>query len=255
LIQLVVYDDYQTLSRQAAKYISDLIHKKPNTVLGLATGSTPLGLYQELVQLYKKQEIDFSKVITFNLDEYTSLTKEHPQSYYHFMHEHLFSKTNINPANIHFPEGIFMDENVACSEYDHQLKEDGPIDLQILGIGSNGHIGFNEPASRMTLTTHITDLSNRTITDNARFFHNTNEVPRQAITMGIGSIMQAKTILLMANKANKAEAIDAIFTGVVDPNIPASILQLHPNVLVFVNKEVADQLKHTSFRSCAAIES
>jgi glucosamine-6-phosphate deaminase len=244
VIELVVYDDYQTLSRQTAKYIAELVRKKPNTVLGLATGSTPLGLYQELVHLYNEKEIDFKDVLTFNLDEYVGLPKEHPQSYYYFMNQHLFSKVNIAKSNIHFPRGIFTDPMEACREYEKQLTEVDHIDLQILGIGSNGHIGFNEPAKRMTLDTHITDLAPRTIQDNARFFNDSNEVPRQAITMGIGSIMRAKTILLMAHKESKAEAIDAIFSGVVDPNLPASILQLHSNVLVLVNKEVANRLHY-----------
>ncbi|WP_245596719.1 glucosamine-6-phosphate deaminase [Shimazuella kribbensis] len=244
MIQLAIFEDYQTLSRQAAIYIADRIKQKPNTILGLATGSTPLGLYEELVSLHKAKKVNFSEVVTFNLDEYASLPKEHPQSYYYFMQQHLFSKVNIQLHNIHFPEGMFHDANHACQLYEQQLLENGPIDLQILGIGSNGHIGFNEPADRMTLQTHITDLADRTIVDNARFFNDETEVPRKAITMGIGSIMKAKTILLLANNETKTAALNALFSGVIDPNIPASILQLHENVLVFVNSDVAKHLKY-----------
>jgi glucosamine-6-phosphate deaminase len=244
LIQLAIFEDYQTLSRQAAIYIADRIKQKPNTILGLATGSTPLGLYKELVSMYEANKVNFSEVVTFNLDEYVGLPKEHPQSYYFFMQKHLFSKVNIKPKNIHFPEGLFNKPTHACHVYEQQLLERGPIDLQILGIGSNGHIGFNEPADRMTLQTHITDLADRTIVDNARFFKNETEVPRKAITMGIGSIMKAKTILLLANNETKTAALNAMFSGVVDPNIPASILQLHENVLVFVSSDIAKHLKY-----------
>lgn len=246
MIQLAIYEDYQQLSSHAAKYIAKLIKKKPDTVLGLATGSTPLGLYHELVNMYEENKIDFSEVRTFNLDEYVGLSREHPQSYYYFMDQHLFSKVNIAKKNIHFPQGSFTDDDKACQKYERQLQDIGHIDLQILGIGSNGHIGFNEPADRMTLETHITDLASRTITDNARFFNDLAEVPRKAITMGIGSIMKAKTILLLANNETKTAALNAMFSGVVDPNIPASILQLHDNVLVFVSNEVAKNLKYRS---------
>ncbi|MCH5586450.1 glucosamine-6-phosphate deaminase [Shimazuella sp. AN120528] len=245
-MQLAIFEDYQSLSRQAAKHIVDLIRKKPNAVLGLATGSTPLGLYQELVNMYKESKVDFSNVVTFNLDEYVGLPHDHPQSYYYFMRQHLFSKVNISTANIHFPRGLFEDAGKACREYEQQLQDIGRIDLQILGIGSNGHIGFNEPADRMTLETHITELTRKTITDNARFFHDSGEVPRKAITMGIGNIMRARTILLLANNDTKTAALNAMFSGVIDPNIPASILQLHENVLVFVNREVAKNLKYRS---------
>lgn len=232
------------MSKQAAKHIADLIQKKPTAVLGLATGSTPIGLYQELVHMYKEKSINFSEVVTFNLDEYVGLEKDHPQSYYYFMDQHLFSKVNIAKKNIHFPQGLFADAQTACRKYDQQLQELGPIDLQILGIGSNGHIGFNEPADRMTLETHITKLENRTIHDNARFFEDSADVPRKALTMGIGSIMKARTILLLANNESKTSALNVLFSGVVDPNIPASILQLHQNVLVFVSSEVAKNLKY-----------
>lgn len=246
MIQLTIYKDYQTLSSHAADHIANLIRNKPDAVLGLATGSTPLGLYHELVNMYEENKIDFSEVRTFNLDEYVGLSREHPQSYYYFMDQYLFSKVNIDKKNIHFPKGFFTDAGKACQEYDRQLQNIGPIDLQILGIGSNGHIGFNEPADKMTLDTHITELASRTITDNARFFTDLDEVPRKAITMGIGSIMKAKTILLLANNETKTAALNAIFSGVVDPNIPASFLQLHDNVLIFVSSEVAKNLKYRS---------
>lgn len=246
MIQLIMMETYQALSEQAAKIVANQIHQKPNSIIGFATGSTPLGLYETLVTMYQNKEISFSEIQTFNLDEYVGLRPTHPQSYFQFMMQHLFSKVDIKRDQIHFPAGVFANASRACLEFEEQLEQVGSIDLQILGIGENGHIGFNEPADAFTLNTHITGLAERTIQANARFFHDQSEVPRKAITMGIGNIMAAKKILLLADKESKSAALSALFSGTIDPNIPASILQLHPNVVVIVNKKIANYMKHVS---------
>ncbi|WP_093229296.1 glucosamine-6-phosphate deaminase [Thermoflavimicrobium dichotomicum] len=243
----MVCDHYEEMSRQAAQIVARQIQQKPDSVIGFATGSTPLGLYQELVRMYHNKEVSFERIQTFNLDEYVGLAKDHPQSYYRFMWDHLFGQVGIQESQIHFPSGIFQDAKQACEEYEIQLQRIGAIDLQILGIGANGHIGFNEPSDVFVMGTHIVQLTERTIEANARFFQDKSEVPRQAITMGIGNIMKARHILLLANDESKAEAVQSLFSGVVDPRVPASILQLHPNVSVLVTSEVAYLLKDLPF--------
>jgi glucosamine-6-phosphate deaminase len=235
------------MSRQAAQIVADQIRQKPDSVIGFATGSTPLGLYKELVHMYHNKEVSFERIQTFNLDEYVGLAKDHPQSYYRFMWDHLFGQVDIQESQIHFPSGVFQDTKQACKEYDLQLQRMGPIDLQILGIGANGHIGFNEPSDVFIMGTHIVQLTKQTIEANARFFEDPSEVPRKAITMGIGDIMKARHILLLASDESKAEAVRSLFSGVIDPKVPASILQLHPKVSVFVTSEVAYRLKDLLF--------
>nr|WP_206529796.1 glucosamine-6-phosphate deaminase [Brevibacillus sp. SYP-B805] len=239
MIQLIVTEDYREMSQKAAQIVADQIRNKPDAVIGFATGSTPLGLYAELIGMYDRGELDFSRITTFNLDEYVGLSREHPQSYYRFMWENLFSKINVQNERIHFPPGIFTDAEAVCSRYEEEIAEAGGIDLQILGIGTNGHIGFNEPDETYTLATHVVELAEETIEANARFFHDKAEVPRRAITMGVKSIMNARSILLLANGKSKAEAVSHICTGVVDPKVPASILQLHPHVTLLVDREAA----------------
>jgi len=243
MIQLYVTEDYRKLSQKAAQVVAEQIQKKPEAVIGFATGGTPMGLYEELIGKYNQGEIDFSGITTFNLDEYVGLTREHPQSYYHFMWENLFSKVNVKKENIHFPLGIFTDATAVCRQYEAQIEATGGIDLQILGIGTNGHIGFNEPADTFEISTHLVDLADETIEANARFFGDKAEVPRKAITMGVGSIMKAKSILLLASGKNKAEAVSHIYSGFVDPKVPASVLQLHPKVTLVVDKEAAQLIE------------
>lgn len=239
VMQLIVTEDYRELSKKAAQVVAEQIKKKPDAVIGFATGGTPMGLYAELIAKYEQGEIDFSQITTFNLDEYVGLTKEHPQSYYHFMWENLFSKVNVQKEKINFPPGIFTDAAAVCLQYEREMEKAGGIDLQILGIGTNGHIGFNEPAESFEVSTHLIDLAEETIEANARFFGDKAEVPRKAITMGVGSIMKAKSILLLANGKNKAEAVSHIYSGFADPKVPASVLQLHPYVTMIVDKEAA----------------
>lgn len=224
--------DYQEMSRKAANILSAQVILKPDSVLGLATGSTPIGMYDQLVEWYKKGDLDFSKVKTVNLDEYKGLTHDNDQSYYYFMHEHLFDRVNIDPANTNVPDGTEEDPEKECARYEKLIESMGGVDIQLLGIGHNGHIGFNEPDSTFAKTTHCVDLAESTIEANKRFFASVDDVPRQAYTMGIGTIMKAKKILLIVNGESKADAVAKAFFGSVTPEVPASILQFHSDVVV-----------------------
>lgn len=228
-----VFDNYDEVSFEAFKILRDAIRTNPTITLGLATGSTPLGLYKLLVDSYEKGELDFSKVTTINLDEYEGLSENHPQSYHHFMNENLFSKINIHPKNIFIPNGL-TDE---CERY-HKIINTHPIDIQILGLGENGHIAFNEPDDNFSRVTHRVQLTKSTIHANSRFFTKEEDIPKFAYTMGIGEIMTAKQILLLATGAKKANAVKATL-GPVTPQVPSSILQFHPNVKVLVDKEAS----------------
>lgn len=240
-MKLIITENYDELSKRASKIIADEITRKTNAVLGLATGSTPIGTYKELVRLHKEQNLDFSKLVTFNLDEYYGLTPDNPQSYHYFMHENLFDHVNVDPKNIHIPDGTATDIESYCKQYDEEIEKYGGIDLQLLGIGPNGHIGFNEPDEKLMLNTHITDLTEETIKANSRFFDSIDEVPKKAITMGIGSIMRAKKILLLANGKGKAEIMAQLLNeSVVSTKIPASLLMLHPDVTIIIDKEAAE---------------
>lgn len=224
--------DYQEMSRKAANILSAQVILKPDSVLGLATGSTPIGMYDQLVEWYKKGDLDFSKVKTVNLDEYKGLTHDNDQSYYYFMHEHLFDRVNIDPANTNVPDGTEEDPEKECARYEKLIESMGGVDIQLLGIGHNGHIGFNEPDSTFAKTTHCVDLAESTIEANKRFFASVDDVPRQAYTMGIGTIMKAKKIRLIVNGEPKADAVAKAFFGPVTPEVPASILQFHSDVVV-----------------------
>ena len=224
--------DYQEMSRKAANILSAQVILKPDSVLGLATGSTPIGMYDQLVEWYKKGDLDFSKVKTVNLDEYKGLTHDNDQSYYYFMHEHLFDRVNIDPANTNVPDGTEEDPEKECARYEKLIESMGGVDIQLLGIGHNGHIGFNEPDSTFAKTTHCVDLAESTIEANKRFFASVDDVPRQAYTMGIGTIMKEKKILLIVNGESKADAVAKAFFGPVTPEVPASILQFHSDVVV-----------------------
>ena len=235
--------DYQDMSRKAANIISAQVITKPDCVLGLATGSTPEGMYAQLVEWYKKGDLDFSEVKSVNLDEYRGMTRDNDQSYYYFMHKHLFDHVNIDPANTHLPNGIAEDPQEECIRYENQIKSMGGVDLQLLGMGHNGHIGFNEPAADFPKITHCVDLTESTIEANKRFFTSADEVPRQAYTMGIGTIMKADKILVVANGEDKADAVAAMVQGKINPEVPASILQLHNNVILVADEAALSKLK------------
>ena len=224
--------DYNDMSRKAANLISAQILLKPNCVLGLATGSTPLGTYRQLVERYNQGDLDFSEITTVNLDEYKGLTHDNSQSYYYFMNENLFSKVNINKSKVFLPDGTEPDSETACQKYNEILHAVGVIDLQLLGLGHNGHIGFNEPADFFTTETHCITLSERTIQANARFFATAEEVPRQAYTMGIKTIMSAEKVLVVISGEDKADIVKKAFFGPITPQVPASILQLHRNAVI-----------------------
>ena len=224
--------DYQDMSRKAANIISAQIIMKPDCVLGLATGSTPVGTYRQLIEWYEKGDLDFSRVSTVNLDEYRGLTHIDPQSYYYFMQENLFDHVNIDKAATHVPDGTNPDAADACAKHEQIIKSLGGIDLQLLGLGNNGHIGFNEPGAAFEKETHLVDLAESTIRANARFFTSIDEVPKQAYTMGIRTIMQAKKILVVVSGEGKADIVSRAFFGPVTPEVPASILQMHPDVTV-----------------------
>ncbi len=241
---LIIKESYEEMSTEAAKIVAERIRRKPNLVLGLATGSTPLGLYKELIRMHKEEGLSFAKVTTFNLDEYVGLPPTHDQSYSHFMWENLFKHIDINPRYIHVPDGMATDIEAHCEWYENEIKKWGGIDLQILGIGANGHIAFNEPGSSLGSRTRIKTLTEQTEKDNARFFKSMNEVPRLAITMGIGTIMEAKEVILLASKANKADAIKAAAEGPITAMVPASIIQMHRKAYVIVDKDAASKLTH-----------
>jgi glucosamine-6-phosphate deaminase len=225
------------VSQLAADMIEQIVKERPQAVLGLATGSTPIATYQELIQRYQDGKIDFSQVKTFNLDEYYGLDSCHPQSYHSFMREQLFNHINIKKENIHIPSGT--PENVVkyCRAYEQRIEESGGIDLQILGIGRNGHIGFNEPSNELQSDTHLVQLASETIEANARFFERKEDVPRYAITMGIQTILQAKSLLLLVTGKEKAEIVQKLFDSGITTDIPASFLKLHSNVTVLVDQE------------------
>ena len=235
---MIIYraKDYKDMSRKAANIISAQVIMKPNCTLGLATGSTPLGIYDQLAEWYKKGDLDFSEVHSVNLDEYRGLPKENDQSYYYFMHKNLFDRVNIRSENTNVPNGMEPDAEKECRRYEKLIADLGGIDLQLLGLGHNGHIGFNEPGEAFEKETHCVDLQERTIEANKRFFESADEVPRQAYTMGIKTIMQAKKILVAVSGEDKAEIVKKAFFGPVTPAVPASILQMHNDVTVVADE-------------------
>ena len=241
-MRFIVTKDYNDMSRKAANNISAQIITKPNCVLGLATGSTPVGTYKQLVEWYNKGDLDFSEVSTVNLDEYKGLDHDNDQSYYYFMMNNLFKHVNIDLSRTHVPDGTEPDSEKACADYEEIVRSYGGIDLQLLGLGHNGHIGFNEPSDNFAKVTHCVDLTESTIKANARFFEKIEDVPTQAYTMGIGTIFKAKRILLIASGKDKAEIVKKAFCGPIDPQVPASILQLHPDVTVVLDEDAASLL-------------
>ena len=237
-MKIYVADDYKGMSRKAANIVSAHVILKPNSVLGLATGSTPVGMYQQLIDWYNKGDLDFSQVRTVNLDEYVGLAPTHDQSYRYFMQTNLFDHVNIDPASTNVPNGMAADPEAECLRYNQVIRDMGGIDIQVLGMGHNGHIGFNEPGHAFELETHVVNLTESTIEANKRFFdNNVDLVPKQAYTMGIKTIMQARKVLMVANGANKAEIIKKAFFGPVTPEVPASILQMHPDFILVGDEE------------------
>lgn len=241
---MIIYraKDYQDMSRKAANIISAQIIMKPNCVLGLATGSSPAGTYKQLIEWYKKGDLDFSQVTSINLDEYKGLSPENDQSYRYFMNTNLFDHVNIDKSRTFVPNGLEEDSEKACSDYNQIIAASGGIDLQLLGLGHNGHIGFNEPGAAFERETHCVDLTESTIEANKRFFASEEDVPRQAYTMGIKSIMQAKKILVIVSGADKAEILQKVLHGPITPAVPASILQMHNDVTIVADEAALERL-------------
>ena len=242
-INLIKAKDPAEVGRLAADIFQELINAKPDCVLGLATGSTPLPLYRELIQREKDGKLSFAQVRSANLDEYKGLSGDHPQSYRYFMNENLFNHISIDPANTIVPDGLAEDAEAMCAEYERKIEAAGGIDLQFMGIGRNGHIGFNEPAEAYPDCTSIITLTESTIDANKRFFDSIDEVPTAAYTMGIGTVMAARKVLLLATGKDKAEIVYKSFFGPVDPMVPASILQFHGDVTVIVDEAAGSLIK------------
>ena len=241
-MRIIKAKDYDDLSRKAANIISAQVLLKPDCVLGLATGSTPIGTYKQLIEWYEKGDLDFSAAKSVNLDEYRGLTKENDQSYYYFMYNNLFKHININMENTNVPDGTEPDSEKECSRCENVIEAYGGVDLQLLGLGHNGHIGFNEPDKDFPRTTHCVDLTQSTIEANKRFFASVDDVPKQAYTMGIGTIMKARKILLVVSGADKAQILHDVLCGPVTPEVPASILQLHSDVIVVADEAAMAKL-------------
>ena len=241
-MKVYIGKNYDEMSRIAANVLSAQVMMKPDCVLGLATGSTPIGTYKVLIERCANGDLDFSQVKSINLDEYVGLSGEHDQSYRYFMNNNLFNNINIDKANTNVPNGLAEDVDAECERYNNVINTLGPIDIQVLGMGHNGHIGFNEPDDHFPLETHKVDLAQSTIDANARFFASADEVPRQALTMGIKTIMQAKKVLVVVSGKDKAEIVKKAFTGPVTPEVPASILQMHSDVILVADEAAASLL-------------
>ena len=247
-MKVIIQPDYHQLTVVAAEIIRDALSKKPDLVLGLATGSTPIGLYKVLVRMHKQDGLDFSRVTTFNLDEYVGIPREHPQSYHTFMAKHLFDHVNIPKKNRHIPQNTAENHEAFCEAYEKSIVHAGGIDIQVLGIGTDGHIGFNEASSSLASRTRIVTLTESTLVTNAvHFSGDVNAVPEMAITIGIGTIMEAKQCLLLANGASKANAIAKAIEGPITSMVPASILQMHPKTVVLIDEDAASDLKDAEY--------
>lgn len=246
-MEVIIAENYESMSKLAATIIRQQLLCKPNSVLGLATGSTPIGTYKELVRMHKQQGLDFSQVVSFNLDEYLGLAPSHNQSYRYFMDDNLFKHVNIPPGNIHVPYGHAESVVEFCAWYEAQIKAAGGIDIQLLGIGGDGHIAFNEPGSSLGSRTRLKTLTEETIKDNARFFKNADEVPRFAITMGVGTIMEADRIILLASGRSKAAIIAEAIEGPITAQVTASALQMHRDVVVIVDADAGSKLKRADY--------
>ncbi|MCC6933497.1 MAG: glucosamine-6-phosphate deaminase [Deltaproteobacteria bacterium] len=246
-MEIIIQPSAQEVGIIAARMVAQIIRKKPYAVLGLPTGSTPLVMYKELIRMHREEKLDFSEVITFNLDEYVGISPEHPCSYNYYMYTNFFSSVNIKPHNINIPDGRARDIPKFCTEFERRIVEAGRIDLQILGIGADGHIGFNEPTSSLASRTRIKTLMPQTRQDNARFFPSLDEVPQHSLTMGIGTIMEAKQCLLMAAGEKKAEAIAKTVEGPITAIVPASALQFHQHTTVLIDEAAAGKLARREY--------
>ncbi len=242
-MEVVICPTYDDMSKGAANVVADLVRAKPDAVLGFATGSSPIGLYRELIRRHRQGQLDFSQITTFNLDEYVGLPPDHPQSYHYFMFDNLFNHINVSRDAIHIPLGISDNHRASCAGYEQQIRESGGIDLQIVGIGSDGHIAFNEPGTSLASRTSQVTLAKQTIDDNARFFEKTEDVPIHAVSMGVGTILEVRKLLMVVNGANKADALAAALEGPVTCMCTASALQLHPDAIVFADEAAAARLR------------
>jgi glucosamine-6-phosphate deaminase len=246
-MRVIILPTPDAIARRSAQFVAELVRRDPACILGLATGSTPLGLYRELARLHREEGLDFSRTTSFNLDEYVGLAPSHPQSYRRFMQEHLFAHINIDPARTHVPDGRALDYSAYCRQYEQRIEDAGGIDLQVLGIGRDGHIAFNEPGSSLGSRTRLKTLTRETILDNARFFGGEEQVPRLAVTMGVGTILESRRCLLLAQGEAKAEAIRATIEGPVTAQVTASALQLHRDVIVIIDEAAASLLTRRSY--------
>ncbi len=246
-MRVIIEKDYQAMSKRSAQLVAEVIRKKADAVLGLATGSTPIGLYKELVRMHEEEDLNFSQATTFNLDEYYGLAPDHPQSYHYFMYQELFKDIDIPKDKIHIPDGLAKDVDTFCAEYERKIVEAGGIDIQVLGIGRDGHIAFNEPGSSLGSRTRLKTLAKETIEDNSRFFKSIDEVPKFAITMGVATIMEAKVCLLLVNGPGKAGAVAAAIEGPITSQITASVLQMHPNAIAIMDEDAASELKSKDY--------
>lgn len=246
-MRVIVAKDANEVSRQAGQFVAAVVRRRPTCVLGMATGSTPLGLYRELIRMHQEEGLDFSRVVTFNLDEYVGLSATHSQSYRMFMQKNLFDHINVDVRNTHVPDGRALDFEVFCEHYEKLIRDEGGIDLQILGIGTDGHIAFNEPGSSLGSRTRLKTLTAETVRDNARFFGSEQEVPRLAITMGVGTILESRQCLLLAHGASKAGAIRDTIEGPVTAQVTASALQMHRDVVTIVDAEAGRLLERRDY--------
>lgn len=242
-MRVIIAKNYEDMSKKAAEFMAEFVNEKPNCVLGLATGGTPVAMYKELIKMNKEGKVDFSKATSINLDEYKGLSGDHDQSYRYFMNYNLFNHINIDKSKTFVPNGLAEDIEKECKEYDKRIENFGGIDLQLLGIGNNGHIAFNEPNEFLHMGTHLTKLTENTIEANSRFFESKEEVPTEALTMGLGGIMKAKKILLIASGESKAEIISKLLEGKITTTIPATLLQVHPDVTLIIDEAAAALLK------------
>lgn len=246
-MRVIIQPDSQAAGLRAARFMADLVRKRPDCVLGLSTGSTPLGLYRELARLHREEGLDFSRVTTFNLDEYVGLSPTHPQSYRCFMQQNLFDHLNVRPERTNVPDGRALDFELHCRQYEQKIKDAGGIDLQVLGLGSDGHIAFNEPGSSLGSRTRLKSLAGETIRDNARFFGGEDKVPRLAITMGVGTILESRRCLLLAFGAHKAQAVQATVEGPITAQVTGSALQLHREVVGIFDEPAASLLARRGY--------
>lgn len=246
-MRVIIEEDYDEMSGRAASMVAEQIREKPDSVLGLATGSTPVGMYEELVRMHREEGLDFSDVTTFNLDEYYPISSTHPESYHYYMEEKLFKHVNIDREDVYIPDGLVKDYNSFCEWYEKKIKEYGGIDLQVLGIGRDGHIGFNEPGSSLGSRTRIKTLNQKTIKDNSRFFENKEDVPRYAITMGVGTIMDARKCLLLASGERKSKVLRKAIEGPITAQVTASALQMHRELIVIADEDASSELKNRDY--------